>query len=139
MYKVEGIDNPNLVTITVNPKEYFEKYKGKNLNENHKGLKKETSGMHSEAYANGVMTLNDFANPKVKRIQQNRFQIKNNKMTMQVISKSRFAGLNDKRLYFCDSIFSMPFGHSLLEKLRKGKKERNAHSFAHKGKYRRIF
>ena len=139
LYEVEGIDNPNLVTITINPKEYFEKYKDKNLNKNHKELKKETSGMHSEAYANRVMTLNDFANPKVKRIQQNRFQIKNTEMRMQSISKSQFAGLNDKRFYFCDSIFSMPFGHPLLEKLKKGKKERNTHSFAHKGKDRRIF
>ena len=69
LYEVEGIGNSNLITITVNPKEYFEKYKDKNLNKNHKGLKKETSGMHSEAYANRVMTLNDFANPKVKKIQ----------------------------------------------------------------------
>ena len=60
-------------------------------------------------------------------------------MRMQSISKSQFAGLNDKRFYFCDSIFSMPFGHPLLEKLKKGKKERNTHSFAHKGKDRRIF
>ena len=60
-------------------------------------------------------------------------------MRMQSMSKSKFAGLNDKRFYFCDSIFSMHFGDPLLEKLRKGKKERNTHSFAHKGKDTRIF
>ena len=128
LHEVQGIDNPNIVTITVNLKEYIEKYKDNSLNKNHKGLKKEISGMHSEAYANRVMTL------KVKKIQQNRFQIKNTEMRMQSISKSQFAGLNDKRFYFHYSIVSMPFGHPLLEKLRKEKKERNTYSFAHKGK-----
>ena len=134
LHEVEGIDNPNIVTITVNLKEYIEKYKDNSLNKNHKGLKKEISGMHSKAYANRVMTLNDFANPKVKKIQQNRFQIKNTEMRMQSISKSQFAELNDKRFYFHYSIVSMPFGHPLLEKLRTEKKERNTYSFAHKGK-----
>ena len=32
--------------------------------------------MHFEAYANRVMSLNDFTNKKVKKIQQNRFEIK---------------------------------------------------------------
>ena len=36
--------------------------------------------MHFEAYANRVMLFNDFTNQKVKKIQQNRFQIKNTEM-----------------------------------------------------------
>ena len=128
LHEVQGIDNPNIVTITVNLKEYIEKYKDNSLNKNHKGLKKEISGMHSEAYANRVMTLNGFANQKVKKIQQNRFQIKNTEMRMQSISKSQFAGLNDKRFYYHYSIVSMPFGHPLLEKLSKEKK-RTKHLF----------
>ena len=132
LHDVEGIDHPNIVTMTVNLKEFIEKYKDNSLNKNHQGLKKETSGMHSEAYTNRVMTLNGFANQKVKKIQQNRFQIKNMEMRMQSISKSQFAGLNNKRFYFQYSIVSMPFGHPLLENLRKEK--RNTYSFAHKGK-----
>ena len=58
-------------------------------------------------------------------------------MRMQNISKSQFAGLNDKRFYFYGGIVSMPFGHPLLEILRKEKK-RNTYSFAHKGKERGI-
>ena len=50
----------------------------------------------------------DFTNEKVKNIQQNRFQIKNTEMNMQSITKSQFAGLNDKRFYFYDGIVSMP-------------------------------
>ena len=79
--------------------------------------------MHFEAYANRVMLFNDFTNQKVKKIQQNRFQIKNTEMRMQSISKSQFAGLNDKRFYFYDGIVSMSFVHPLLEKLRKEKKK----------------
>ena len=47
---------------------------------------------------------------------------------MQSISKSQFAGLNDKRFHFYDGVVSMPFGHPLLEKLRKeNKKETYIH------------
>ena len=45
--------------------------------------------MHFEAYANRVMSLNDFSNQNVKKIQQNIFQIKNTKIRMQGISKSQ--------------------------------------------------
>ena len=44
-------------------------------------------------------------------------------MRMQSKSRGQFAGLNDKRFYFYDGIFSMPFGQPLLEKLRKEKKK----------------
>ena len=88
-----------------------------------KRLKKDTPGMNFEAYANRVMSLNDFTSKKVKKIQQNRFQTKNTEMRMQSIRKSQFSGLNDKRFYFYDGIVSMPFGHALLEKLRKEKKK----------------
>ena len=42
---------------------------------------------------------------------------------MQIISKSKFAGLNDKRFDFYDGIVSMSFDHLLFEKLRKEKKK----------------
>ena len=103
-----------------------------------KRLKKDTPGMNFEAYANRLMSLNDFTSKKVKKIQQNRFQTKNTEMRMQSIRKSQFSGLNDKRFYFYDGIVSMPFGHPLLEKLRKEEKK-ETYSFAHKGKERRIF
>ena len=35
-YALEVIGNPNMITIALNPKEYFEKYKDKNINEKHK-------------------------------------------------------------------------------------------------------
>ena len=54
-----------------------------------------------------ILMINDFTNEKVKKIQQNRFQIKNTEMRTQSITKSQFAGLNDKRFYFYDGIISM--------------------------------
>ena len=128
LYEIENIENPNIVTTAVNLKEYFEKYRDKSFNKKHKGLKKDTPGMHFEAYANRVMLFNDFTNQKVKKIQQSRLQIKNTEVRMQSISKSQFAGLNDKRFHFYDCVVSMPFGHPLLEKLRKeNKKETYIH------------
>ena len=56
-------------------------------------------------------------------------------MRMQSISKSQFAGLNEKKFYFYDSIVSMPFGHPLLEKLAKEKKKER-HIHLHKKKKR---
>ena len=37
LYETESIDNANIVTIAVNPKEYFVKYRDKNINKKHKG------------------------------------------------------------------------------------------------------
>ena len=122
LYEIENMENPNIVTTAVNLKEYFKKYRDKSFNKKHNGI---------EAYLkctlrpieNRVMLFNDFTNQKVKKIQQNKLQIKNTEVRMQSISKSQFAGLNNKRFYFYDGVVSMPFGHPLLEKLRKEKKK----------------
>ena len=64
-----------------------------------------------------------------KKNQQKRFQIINESMEMNTISKVQFGILNDKRFYFCDGIVSLPYVHPLLENLRKEKlKYRNTHS-----------
>ena len=44
-------------------------------------------------------------------------------MRMKLVNKTQFAGLNDKRYYFQDGIVSLPFGHFLLEKVRKEKEK----------------
>ena len=40
LYEVENINNINILTIAINPKEYFEKYKDFSINKKHKGLKR---------------------------------------------------------------------------------------------------
>ena len=70
---------------------------------------------------------------------QKRFQISNESMKMKSVNKTQFAGLNDKRYYFHDGIISLPFGHFLLEKVRKKEKEKqcsNLHIEVKKNMYK---
>ena len=123
-YEIESIDNPNILTVSVNPKEYFEKYRDKTSNKKHKGLKKDTHGMDFDAYSSRLSSLHEYCDKqKPKKITQKRFQIINNNIQMNTVNKTQFAGLNDKRFYFHDGIISLPFGHYLLEESRKGKEK----------------
>ena len=125
LFEIEHIDNPNVCTIAVNPKEYFEKFKNKDINKKHKGVRKGTRGMLFENYANQIKRLRydlDIS-PSVQRIKQKRFEVRNTNMKMTTVNKVKFARLNDKRYYFSDGIVSLPFGHILLEKVRQYKKQ----------------
>ena len=51
-YEIENIDNPCLVTIAVNPKEYLEVLKNLKLDKKHKGIKKGSSRMDFENFTN---------------------------------------------------------------------------------------
>ena len=118
--EVDSIDNPNVITISVNPKEYFEKYRDTTVNKKHKGLKRDTPGMNFEAYAQRICSLQEFcANQKPKKIKQKRFQVVRTNMQMVSVNKAQFAGLNDKRFYFYDGIVSLPSGHFFLNKVRE--------------------
>ena len=46
LYEVESINNANIITIAVNPKDYYEVFKNKSINKKHKGVKKSTRGMN---------------------------------------------------------------------------------------------
>ena len=125
LFEIEHIDNPNVCTVAVNPKEYFEKFKNKDINKKHKGVRKGTQGMLFENYANQIKRLRydlDIS-PSVERIKQKRFEVRNTNMKMTTVNKVKFARLNDKRYYFSDGIVSLPFGHILLEKARQYKKQ----------------
>lgn len=50
-------------TITVNPKEFFEKYKDKNCNKKHKG-RKNAMRMIFESYSSRILSFNDHVNIK---------------------------------------------------------------------------
>ena len=125
LFEIEHIDNPNVCTIAVNPKEYFEKFKNKDINKKHKGVRKGTRGMLFENYANQIKRLRydlDIS-PSVQRIKQKRSEVRNTNMKMTTVNKVKFARLNDKRYYFSDGIVSLPFGHILLGKVRQYKKQ----------------
>ena len=71
LYEVENINNTNILTIAINPKEYFEKYKDFSINKKHKGLKKNTPGMDFEAYSERLSTLHEYSfKSKPKKVKQ---------------------------------------------------------------------
>ena len=125
LFEIEHIDNPNVCTIAVNPKEYLEKFKNKDINKKHKGVKKGTRGMSFENYANRIKRLRyDLSiTPSCEFVKQKRFEVRNTDMKMTTVNKVKFARLNDKRYYFSDGVVSLPFGHVLLKKAREYKKQ----------------
>ena len=124
----------NIITVVLNPKEYYERFVDTTDNRKHKGLYKSTSGMDFDSYSSHLSYLTEYytefltkPNP-VNRIEQKRFQIVNESMEMKTVSKVQFGQLNDKRFYFSNGITSLPYGHPFLEKARKQKnKYRNIH------------
>ena len=80
--------------------------------------------MNFEAYSQRVCSLHEFYNnQKPKKIKQKRLKIIRSSMQMVCINKTQFAGLNDKLFYFNDGIVSLPFGHFLLNNVRKKKRK----------------
>ena len=124
LFEIENIDNPNVCTIAVNPKEYFEKFKNRAINKKHKGVRRDTKGMDFERYANRIKDLRLDLKNKVEKekVVQKRLQVKNTEMIMASSDKVKFAQLNDKRYYFSDGIVSLPFGHPSLNEIRNYKK-----------------
>ena len=126
LFEIENIDNQNICTIAINPKEYFEKFKNRKINKKHKGVRRDTPGMSFENYAARINNLRydlDFdCNKKQEKVTQKRLQVKNTNMTMTATNKVKFASLNNKRYYFSDGIVSLPFGHPSLKTIREYKK-----------------
>ena len=48
-----------MITVAVNSKKYFEKYKNENINKNYKGVRKDRSGMMFGNYAQRITSLRD--------------------------------------------------------------------------------
>ena len=123
LYEIGSIDNQNICTIAINPKEYFEKFKNRKINKKGKGVRRDTEGMSFKAYANRITSLRQLdCKSDKKKITQKRFQVKNTNMMRTTVKKVQFASLNDKRYYFLDGIISLPFGHPSLSELRDYKK-----------------
>ena len=123
LYEVESIDNPNVVTVALNPKEYFEVFRNKNFNKKHEGVKKATEAIDFESHASRIMDLREYdsIDKKPKQLIQKRFQTKNSHMKLVSGKKLQFVSLNDKRYYFSDGISSLLFGHFLLNEVREKK------------------
>ena len=127
MFEIENINKPNIITIALQPKEYYEWFIDHSDNKKPKGIKKLTPGMDFDSYSNRLSDLTEYFNEflttddKVEKIVEKRFQVINEFMQMKSVSKIQFGQLNDKRFYFSNGIVSLPYGHPSLEKLRKEK------------------
>ena len=141
-FEIDQIDKYNIITIALNPKEYYERYIDQSYNKKHEGLSKTVPGMDFDSYSSRLSDLKEYFDEFVispnapKRIEQKRFQVKNESMQMTTVHKVQFGQLNDKRFYFFNGITSLPFGHPSLEKIRKQKnKFRNIHKIIQNKKH----
>ena len=91
-FSIENICQPCVVTVAVNPKDYFEEFESQSVNKKHKGLRKGVSGMEFIDYAKRINSIRENETfgqlPKEKK---SRFTIKNYQMVLQEIEKSKFA------------------------------------------------
>ena len=90
--------------------------------------------MDFDSYSTRLSDLTEYWNEfltkpnKFEQIEQKRFQVINESMQMESVSKEQFGQLNDKRFYFSNRIISLPYGDLYLGKLRKEKhKYRDIH------------
>ena len=61
-FEVENIDKPNVITIALNPREYYERFIDHSDNQKHKGIKKSMPGMDFHAYCNRLSDLTEYFN-----------------------------------------------------------------------------
>ena len=132
LFEAESINIPNVITISINPKEYLEEFEDLSINKKHKGIKKGTPGMDFSAYCSKLSSITDYFESHIKqnktKIKQKRFQIINDAMQMNTVNKIQFGQLNDKRFYFPNGTVSLPFVHFLFDELRKERSQnRNIH------------
>ena len=56
---IQNIDDSCMVTVAVNPKEYFQEFESQPINEKHKGLRKAAAGMEFEDYAKRINLIKE--------------------------------------------------------------------------------
>ena len=59
-YEIGNIDNPCIITLAVNPKEYLEMLKNLILNKKYKGIKKGSTGLGFENFVEKIKPLVKF-------------------------------------------------------------------------------
>ena len=59
LFEIENIDKPNIITIALNPKEYYERFTIL-TKKTHKGLKKSTPDMDFDSYSACLSDLTEY-------------------------------------------------------------------------------
>ena len=80
--------------------------------------------MDFDAYCSKLATISEYFDKHIKqtkKIKQKTIQVINDSMQMRTVNKIQFGQLNDKRFYFSNRITSLPYGHFLLDQIRKEK------------------
>ena len=126
-YEFKHIDNTCILTLAVNPKEYLQLFKDKNLNQKHKGIKKGSSGLGFENFTkriNSLVNLDTFKKLPCDTKNVSRLTVVAGEMVEKTAVKNKFSQLNDQRFYFPDGIVSLPFYHPFLSKINKFKQKK---------------
>ena len=113
--------------MAVNPKEYLELFEDKNLNKNHKGIKKGSSGLGFENFSQRIKSLVNFETsekPPHDTKKVSRLTAVADEMVKTTVIKNKFSQLNDKRFYFQNGIVSLPFYHPNLAKKNEFKQKK---------------
>lgn len=98
-YEIENIDNPCILTLAVNLKEYLELLKDRYLNKKHKGIKKGSSGLGFENFAQRIKSLvnfDTFEKPLNAQKQVSRLTLVTGEMVKKLSQKSNFLNLKIK-------------------------------------------
>ena len=94
LFETENIDKPNIITIVLNPKEYYRRFNDHSDHKKHKDLKKSTPDMDFDSYSDRLSDLieyyGEFLRPGPEKIEQKRFQVIDESMQMKSISKVQF-------------------------------------------------
>ena len=61
LFEIENIDKSNIITIALNPKEYYERFHDHSNNKKHKGLKKSVRDMDFDSYSSRLADLTEFS------------------------------------------------------------------------------
>ena len=110
--EIENIDNPCILTLAVNPKEYLELFEDKNLNKKHKGVKKGSSGLGFKNFAQRIGSLvnfDTFEKPPRDTKNVSRLIAVAGEMDKSTYVKNKFSQLDGKRFCFPDGIVSLRF------------------------------
>ena len=71
LFEIESINQANVTTIALNPKECYERFVDHSDDEKHKGLKKSTRSMNFDSYSSRLADLNEFSKEFFKKPKKN--------------------------------------------------------------------